>query len=314
MFLCGAVALSAAPLAVDAQRVWRIGILGVGMPPACDTPPPLLLALHQGLSERGYVEGRNFVSLVRCPARVEDAAPSARDLASLKPDVIVTWSNELTDAARRATSTIPIVFVAVTEPEQRGIVASLPRPGGNLSGLSHMTSELNGKRLELLRETVPRAQRVGVLVRHKRDRSLSLRDSASVELTFFEARTPSELTQAFAAISKAGVGALLVYPDPEFYVERQGIVAAAAQVRIPAVYENRDFVMAGGLMSYGADLMDLSRRAATYVDKILKGAKPGDLPVEQPTKFELVINMKAARALGLTVPESLLARADQVVE
>jgi putative ABC transport system substrate-binding protein len=277
-------------------------------------PPTVLLALQQGLSERGYVEGRNFVTLVRCPAKLEEAALSARDLASLGPDVVVTWSNELTEAARRATSTIPIVFIAVTEPERRGIVASLSKPGGNLTGLSHMTSELNGKRLELLTETIPGILRVGVLIRQKASRPSSPPDIAQFHPAVFEARTPGEIKPAFAAISKAGVGALLVYPDPEFYVEREQIVAAAAQARIPTIYENRDFVAAGGLMSYGPDLLDLSRRAATYVDRILKGAKPADLAVEQPTKFELVINANTAKALGLTIPPSVLLRADQVIE
>jgi putative ABC transport system substrate-binding protein len=245
---------------------------------------------------------------------MEDAAQSARSLASLNPEVIVTWSNELANAAKRATFTIPIVFIAVAEPEQRGIVASLAKPGGNLTGLSNMTSELNGKRLELLSEAVPRLQRVGVLVRQKSGGPLRELNRITSQLTFFEARKPSEITQAFFEISKAGVGALLVYPDPEFYVERERIVAAAAQVGIPAIYESRDFVTPGGLMAYGADIVDLSRRAATYVDRILHGAKPGDLPVEQPTKFELVINAKTAKALGLTIPRSLLARADQVIE
>jgi putative ABC transport system substrate-binding protein len=308
----------ATPLAAEAQqagKVWRIGILGVGTAPTSEGDmPPVLLALRQGLSERGYVEGQNAASFARCPAGMKDATRSARSLASLNPDVIVTWSNELTEAAKRATSTIPIVFIAVTEPE-RGLVTSLAKPGSNLSGLSHMTSELNGKRLELLSETLPRVERFGVLVRQRPGRPLSQWNRATLlQPTYFEARTPSEIAQAFVAISKAGVGALLVYPDPEFYVERQRIVAAAAEVRIPAIYESRDFVTAGGLMAYGADIVDLSRRAATYVDRILRGVKPRDLPVEQPTKFELVINLKTAKALGLTIPPSVLLRADQVIE
>jgi putative ABC transport system substrate-binding protein len=307
------------PLAAEAQqagRAWRVGVLGVGIPPSCqgDTPPPPMVAFQRGLSDLGYVEGRNLVVVLRCPARVEDATPSARDLVLLNPDVIVTWSNELTDAVRRVTSRIPIVFIAVSAPEQRGIVASLARPGGNLSGLSNMTSELNEKRLELLREAVPRAQRIGVLFRQKPDRSLGQGDKALLPPMFFEARTPGEIPQAFAAASKAGVGALLVFPNPEFYIERHQIVRQAAQARIPAIYESRDFVTAGGLMAYGADLLDLSRRGASYVDRILKGTKPEDLPVEQPSKFELVINLKTAKALGLTIPPALLARADQVIE
>jgi putative ABC transport system substrate-binding protein len=317
-FLSGSVAMLAMPIAGEAQppgKVWRIGILGVGTPPRCegDTPPPLL-ALIRGLHERGYVEGRNAVFLAQCPAGVEDAPRSARSLASLNPDVIVTWSNELTDALRTVTSTVPVVFVAVTEPERRGVVATLAKPGRNLSGLSHMTSELNGKRLELLGETLPHVRRVGVLVRRKIDGSSSQWTQTSLRPAFFEARAPGDIAPAFDAISKAGVGALLVYPDPEFYVERERIVAAAAQVRIPVMYESRDFVTAGGLMAYGADIVDLSRRAAVYVDRILRGAKPGDLPVEQPTKFELVLNLQTAKALGLTIPPSVLVRADQIIE
>ena len=204
------LALLTTPLAAEAQpaaKVWRIGVLGVGIPPSCqgDTSPPPMVALQRGLSDLGYVEGRNLVVVPRCAARVEDATPSARDLVLLNPDVIVTWSNELTDAVRRATSKIPIVFISVSAPEQRGIVASLARPGGNLSGLSNMTSELNEKRLELLREAVPRAQRIGVLFREKPDRSLG-RNKALLPPMFFEARTPGEIPQAFAAASKAGVG------------------------------------------------------------------------------------------------------------
>jgi putative tryptophan/tyrosine transport system substrate-binding protein len=311
------LAFFATPAAAEAQpagRAWRIGVLGVGIPPACqgDTPPPMV-ALLRGLTDLGYAEGRKLLVVARCPASVHDATPSARDLVAMNPDVIVTWSNELTDAVRRATSRIPIVFISVSAPEQRGIVASLARPGGNLSGLSNMTSELNEKRIELLKEAAPRAQRIGVLFRQRTDRSLGRGDKALPPM-FLEARTPGEIPQAMAAASKAGVGALLVAPDPEFYIERHQIVHLAAQAGIPAIYESRDFVTVGGLMAYGADLVDLSRRAASYVDRILKGAKPEDLPVEQPTKFELVINLKTAKALGLTIPRSLLLRADQVIE
>jgi putative ABC transport system substrate-binding protein len=312
------VNLLAAPLAAEAQpagKLWRIGLLGLGTPPACesDIAPPLL-ALRRGLDDLGYVEGANFVFVTRCPASVADAMPSARALAALNPDVIVTWSNELTGAVKTATSTIPIVFIGVTEPEQRGIVTSLAKPGGNLTGLSHMTSELNGKRLELLRETVPGLRRVGVLVRRKPGKPGSEWQRAGLHPMFFEARAPHEIAGAFVALRKAGVGALLVHPDPGFYMERQRIVESAAQARIPGIYENRDFVKAGGLMAYGADISDLSRRAATYLDRIRKGAAPADLPVEQPTKFDLVINLKTAKALDLTIPQSLLLRADQVIE
>jgi putative ABC transport system substrate-binding protein len=311
----GLLAGSSAAEGQQAQRMWRIGLLGLGIPPACESDfPPPLLALRRGLGDLGYVEGRNFVFVARCPPSVADATPTARALAALNPDIIVTWSNELTSAVKAATSTIPVVFIGVTEPEQRGIVTSLAKPGGNLTGLSHMTSELNGKRLELLRETVPGLKRVGVLVRRKSGQPGSEWERAGLHPMFFEARAPHEIAAAFVALSKAGVGALLVHPDPGFYMERQRIVQSAAHARLPSIYENRDFATAGGLMAYGADISDLSRRAATYLDRILKGAAPANLPVEQPTKFDLVINLKTAKALGLTIPPSLLQRADQVIE
>jgi putative ABC transport system substrate-binding protein len=272
-----------------------------------------MAALRRGLSDLGYVEGRNVALIVRCAADTESATRSARDLAGMDPDVIVTWSNELTDAIRKATAKIPVVFVAVSAPERRGIVASLARPGGNLTGLSHLTSELNEKRLELLRDLVPGAQRIAVLFRQQPDRSLRQGERAVLPLTYFEPRTLGDVPRALAAARKAGVGALLVSPDPGFYIWRQEIVKLTAQARIPAMYENRDFVVAGGLMAYGADLLHLSWRAASYVDRILKGSKPEELPVEQPTKFELVFNLKTAKALGLTIPPSLLLRADQVI-
>src|SRR5262245_15100705 len=319
LLIAALVVLCAAPLAAEELRtgkLWRIGILGVGVPPSCERAPepPPMAALRRGLIDLGYIEGQNLTLVVRCAGDTESATRSAQDLVAMNPDVIVTWSNELTDVTRKATTKIPIVFVAVTAPEKRGIVASLARPGGNLSGLSHLTSELNEKRLELLREAVPGAQRIGVLFRQQPDRFLRQGDRRALPLAYFEAPTPGDVARAFAAASKAGVGALLVSPHPDFYIWRQQIVNLAAQARIPAIYENRDFVTAGGLIAYGADLVHLSGRAASYIDRILKGSKPADLPVEQPTKFELAVNLKTAKTLGLTIPAALMFRADYVIE
>jgi putative ABC transport system substrate-binding protein len=196
-------------------------------------------------------------------------------------------SNELAEALKKVTATVPVVFVAVADPEEGGLVASLARPGGNMTGFSHLTGELTGKRLQLLKDALPRLRRVAALVTEKH-RAIE-REAARLE-------------------------AVLVHPHPMFWLERQRIAQFASEFGLPAIYENADFVEAGGLMAYGASLVDMSRRAAGYIDRILKGAKPADLPVEQPTKFELVINMRTAKTLGLTIPPALLLRADQVIE
>ena len=227
-------------------------------------------------------------------------------------------------AAKQATRTIPIVFTAAGDPVASGLVTSLARPGGNVTGLSSLAPELVGKRLELLKQAVPGVSRVAVLwqpgalgERTDKDMLKGAEVAAralGVRLQFVEARGPADFDRAFSDMTRARAGALTVLPSTMFLSERRRLVDLAAKNRLPAVYPSREFVDAGGLMSYGPNLADLFRRAATYVDKILKGAKPGDLPVEQPTKFELVINLKTAKALGLTIPPSLLARADQVIE
>ena len=222
-------------------------------------------------------------------------------------------------AAKQATTTLPIVFTSVGDPVASGFVTSLGRPGGNATGLSSLAPELVGKCLEQLKQAVPGVSRVSVLRDERTGKNLLKEAEVAaralgVQLQVVEARGPAEFDRAFSDMTRARAGALAVLPTPMFFSERRRLVDLAAKNRLPTVFPYREFVDAGGLMAYGPDLADLSRRAATYVDKILKGANPGDLPVEQPTKFELVINLKTAKALGLTIPPSLLARADQVIE
>jgi putative tryptophan/tyrosine transport system substrate-binding protein len=229
-------------------------------------------------------------------------------------DAVIVASNELAHAIQQVTTTVPIVFFAVTDPDEDGLVVSLAKPGGNVTGFSHMTGDLAAKRLQLLKDMLPKARKIGVLATQRHGPTDRECARFGLDAVWFTAPTAGEIGAAFAAMKRARPDGLLVLPHPMFWLERRRIVAQASEVGIPAIYENKDFVMAGGLMAYGASLVDMSRRAAGYVDKILKGARPGDLPVQQPTEFELVINRKTAKALGLTIPQSLLLRADQVIE
>jgi len=312
-----------APPAAEAQQatqIARIGYLGGS---------PLNLQLHeaflQGLRDLGYVEGRNFVIEYRShEGKVERLPALAAELVALKVDVIVAGGTPQAPAAKQATRTLPIVFTAVGDPVTDGLVPSLARPGGNVTGLSALTPELVGKCLEQLKQTLPGVSRVAVLwqpgafsERTEKD-MLKGADVAAralgVQLQFVEARGPADFDRAFSDMTRARAGALTSLGGSMFFNERRRLVDLAAKNRLPALYQQREFVDAGGLMAYGANLADNFRRAAGYVDKILKGTKPGDLPIEQPTKFELVINMKTAKALGLTIPPSLLQRADQVIQ
>ena len=312
--------LLAAPLAAEGQqpgKVWRIGLLVPGLPPGCgtDSPTPAVLALRGGLRELGYIEAQNYVVVPRCAVREgEEMLRAARDLVGQNVDVALVASNELAEALKKATTTVPVVFVGVADPEEAGLVASLARPGGNMTGFSHLTGELTGKRLELLKDAQPRLRRVAALATQKHGKIDREAARLGLEIQLFIARKPGEIDAAFAAARATRPEALLVHPHPMFWLERGRIVQLASESGLPAIYENADFVTAGGLMAYGASLVDMLRRAAGYIDRILRGAKPGDLPVEQPTKFELVINLKTAKALGLTIPPSVLARADQVIE
>jgi putative ABC transport system substrate-binding protein len=251
--------------------------------------------------------------------RFERLPEFAAELVRLNVDVIVAPADPYVEVARKATTIIPIVFALVTDPVGRGFVKSLARPGGNITGLSNVSRALAGKRLELLKEAIGGASRIGVLG-NPATSALTGPDTAAaarslgVHLSLQEAHEVSDLEGAFASMAMDGVAAIIELPDAMLYAQRHRIVDLALQHRLPMMSAFRDFVEAGGLMAYGADIADLLRRSATYVAKILRGAKPADLPIEQPTKFELVINLKTAKTLGLTIPPSLLQRADQVIE
>ncbi len=316
--------LLAAPLAAEAQQAAKVPRVGY----LANFPPGALPQLHeaflQGLRDLGYVEGRNLVIEYRdAEGKFERLPALAAELLPLKVDVIVAPTTAAALAVKQATSTLPTVFAVAGDPVGSGLVTSLARPGGNVTGLSLLLPELVGKCLELLKQAVPGVSRVAVLWqpggypgRTEKDMLKEAEVAAralGVRLQVVEARGPDDFDRAFSDMTRAGAGALTVLGSTMLFIERRRLVDLAAKNRLPAVYQGREFVDVGGLMSYGADLADMFRRAATYVDKILKGAKPGDLPVEQPTKFELVINLKTAKALGLTIPQSLLLRADEVI-
>jgi putative ABC transport system substrate-binding protein len=324
-FLAGTGALLlAVPLAAEAQpagKVYRIGFLS----PASPSDPRVqrfLAAFRNGLGELGYVEGQTIAIESRWAAGKYERLPGlAAELVRLKMEVIVTAAVPAIRAAKEATSTIPIIMAVVVDPVATGLVASLARPGGNITGLSLMTPELVGKQLEMLKEVVPKASRVAVLwnpanpgnAPQLRAAEVAAR-TLGVRLQPLEARGPREIDSAFAAMSKEGASAVVVLVDVVFIDQRTRIADLAATRRLPSVYGLPEYVEAGGLMAYGPSYIANYRRAAVYVDKILKGAKPGDLPIEQPTKFELVINLKTAKALGLTIPPSLLQRADELIQ
>jgi len=279
-------------------------------------------AFRQGLRELGYVEGQNIVIEWRfAQGKPDQVARNAAELVRLKVDVIVTGGPTDTRAAKGATSTIPIVMTNEGDPVGTGFVVSLSRPGGNITGLATLSPELNGKRLELLKETLPRLSHVVALRGPGMQGSaVTLKDtevtarSLGLKLHFQEAKESNDLNRAFEAITKARTGALIVVAGPFGTANRKRIVEFAAKSRLPASYYRREFVEDGGLMSYDASPNDLNRRAAVFVDKILKGTKPADLPVEQPIKFELVISLKAAKQIGLTIPPNVLARANKVIK
>jgi putative ABC transport system substrate-binding protein len=321
--------LLAAPLAAEAQQAAKVARIAY-LSPNLASSPHLRDAFLEGLRGLGYVEGRNVVIEYRdAEGNLERVPALAAELVALKVDAIfVGGGTRVTLAAMQATKTTPIVFTGVGDPVTSGLITNLARPGGNVTGLSGLGPELVGKCLELLTQAVPGASRVAVLSRpgalgERTDKAMLTGAEVTgralgVRLQFVEVRGgPADFDRfdrAFADITRARAGALTVLPSNMFTNERRRLVDLAAKNRLPAVYTSREFVDAGGLMAYGANQPDLFRRAAAYVDKILKGAKPGDLPVEQPTKFDLVINLKTAKALGLTIPPSLLQRADQVID
>jgi ABC-type uncharacterized transport system substrate-binding protein len=299
-------------------KIPRVGFLGGG---SASTNLVRIEAFRQGLRELGYVEGKNIVIVQQWADAKLDRLPAlTAELLRLKVDIIVTAGAPATRTAKDATVTTPIVITNDNDPIGNGFVASLARPGGNITGLSNLSPELSGKRLELLKETVAKLSRVAVLGtstvpgngQNLRETELAA-GALKVQLQYLDVLDPKNIETAFQAAGKGRADAVLVLSGPIFTSRRPQIVQLAVKSRLPAMYFRQEFVEAGGLMTYGANLNDLARRAATYVDKILKGAKPADLPVEQPTKFELIINLKAAKQIGLTIPPNVLARADRVI-
>jgi ABC-type uncharacterized transport system substrate-binding protein len=317
----GVLAVSRAAEAQEAAKIARIGYLASNLAAS----PHLHEAFRQGLRDLGYVEGRNVVIEYRdAEGKFERLSALAGEMVALKVEVIVAADTPAALAAKQATRTLPVVFIGAGDPVTIGLVTSLARPGGNVTGLSLLAPELVGKRLELLKQAVPGISRVAALwqpgfvgERTEKDTRKEVEVAAralGVRLQLVEARGPEDFDRAFSDMTRARAGALTVLGSAMFANERRRLVDLAAKNRLPGVYGFREYVDAGGLMAYGPSVADLFRRAAAVVDKILKGVKPGDLPIEQPTKFELVINLKTAKALGLTIPQSLLSRANQVIE
>jgi putative ABC transport system substrate-binding protein len=321
LFALAAVCAPLAGAAPPAERVSRIGFLASGPPPPDPVPPAFpLTALRAGLRERGYVEGHTVILEERWAAGELARLPAlAAELVQLPVDVIVAAGASAVRAAAGATRVVPIVIAGAADPVAEGLVASLARPGGNVTGLAALTGrEVEGKRLELLRAAVPTAIRVAVVLdsTSRLDPAPLWEAARALGLTLLfsaETASPDDFRSAFAAMIHHGADALYAPETPVNARHRDLIVALAVQHRLPALYASRDFVEAGGLMAYGPSFAALFRRAATYVDKILKGAQPADLPVEQPTHFELVINLKTAHALGLALPPTLLFQADEVM-
>ena len=315
-------ALLAAPLGAEAQQAARIPRIGVLHPGAPATSSHFAAAFTEGLRELGYLEGQNIVVERRFgEAKAERLSDIAAELVRLKVDVIVTSTDPGIAAVKRQTQLIPIVMANSTDPVGTGFVASLARPGGNVTGLSSVSPELSAKRLELLKEAVPKLSRVaivwnpdvrGAVLEYKETESAAR--SLHLQLQSVEVNRPDGFDRAFSAVTTGRAEALTVASSSLAFRNRGRIASLAQKNRLPSMYGLREFADAGGLMAYGPNYAELWRRAAAYVSKILKGAKPGELPVEQPTTFELVINLKTAKALGLTIPPSLLRRADQIIE
>jgi putative ABC transport system substrate-binding protein len=314
LVVCGAVAQAQQP-----KKVPRVGFLGTASPSAAAAR---MEALRQGLHELGYVDGNNIVIEQRyAEEKLDRLNELAAELARLKVDVIVTVGPPATRVAKKATTVIPIVMGVDDDPVGNGFVASLARPGRNITGLSALGPEISGKQLELLKEIVPNLSRVAVLRNSTQPgNAQSLREvelaagALGVKLQYLDVLGPEDIETVFRAASQERADAVLVLRAAVFFSHRKQIVDLAAKSRLPAMYYTTEYVENGGLMTYGASITDLFRRAAVYVDKILKGAKPADLPVEQPKKFEFVINLKAAKQIGLTIPPNVLARADKVIK
>ena len=316
------LAILSLPMTVDAQpqeKVVRIGVLDFGTPnPSSEAR---WKALRERLRELRYVEGKNVAFEQRWAyGQVDRLPPLAGELVTLKVDMIVTATGDAALAAKRASSTIPIVFATTPDPVRLGLVASLARPGGNVTGVTSMSSDLAGKRLELLKQLIPRASRIAVL-NDPENRSSefilqgaeNVAKSVGVVVQTVDVRGPKEFEAAFSAMKRGHADALILGVNTPFLVHRRRIAELAVSHRLPMMAPSKEYAEAGALLSYGTDYPDQFRRVAVYVDKILKGANPADLPIEQPTKFELVVNLKTAKAIGLTVPQSVLGRADEVI-
>jgi putative ABC transport system substrate-binding protein len=311
----------------DAQQTVKISRIGVLISGTSSVARPRIQAFQQRLGELGYVEGKNIIIEQRYAEGNVQSVPALTDeLIRLKPDVIVTDTSRATQAAKDATKTIPVVFTAANDPVGDGQVASLARPGGNLTGFSFLAPELNWKRLELLKDVFPKATRIGFLTRTgpsspeaglTTDRRFKESEADAkglgLQLHLVGAKGADDLENAFEEAKRIGAQALIAHPSTFMTTNRTRIIELAANHRMPVIYPATVYAEAGGLMSYGVDLIENYRRAAVYVDKILKGVKPADLPVEQPRKFELAVNLKAAKQIGLTIPPSVLARADRVI-
>ena len=314
--LCAVLFAICSVAGAQQKKVARIGFLSATLPSFLSARAQ---AFQQGLRELSYVEGQNIIIEWRF-AKLDQIPHNAAELVRLKVDLIVTDGPAATGPAKEATSTIPIVMAQESDPVGSGFVASLAQPGGNITGLSTLSPELSGKQLELLKEIVPNLSRVAVLGNATEPgNAQSLREiqvaagAVGVQLQYLEARSPDDIETAFSAIKRERASAFIVLRNPVTGAHRNHIMDIAAKSRLPAIYANREWVDAGGLMFYGANIPDNWRRAAYLVDKILKGAKPADLPIEQPTKFELVINQKTAKQIGLAIPQNVLARADKVI-
>ena len=319
-----ALVMLAAPLAAQAQQPGKIPRLGMlsFTTPGTEEENRRIEVFKQGLRERGYVQGQNIAIERRHSAGRDELLPRlAAELVGLKVDVILTYGTKATRAAKQATGTIPIVMLTALDPVGAGLVANLARPGGNITGSSEVSEELSAKRLDLLKAAVPKAKRIAVLFDPSQPTNAVDLKSTQVAaqalgmtVQSFQVRASSELDSAFARMTGQPLDGLIVLPNDFLFTQRRHVLDLAAKHRLPVIYAWREGAEAGALFSYGVNIADNYRRAAALVDKILKGAKPGDLPIEQPTKFELVLNLKTAKALGLTVPPSLLLRADQVIE
>lgn len=312
----------AAAFTADAQQPKKIPRVAYLSASSASAQAPRLEAFHQGLREVGYVEGKSiFIESRYAEGKLDRLAELAAELVGLKVDMIVTGGATATRPAKQATVMIPIVMAQDNDPVGNGFVASLGRPGGNITGLSAVAPELSGKRLELLKEIVPRLSHLTVFGDSKNPgNAQALKETElaagafGVQLQYFAIRHPEDIDSAFRAASNGHADAVLMLGGSFLNTHRTQTVSLAARSRLPVMYYDRAPVDAGGLVSYGVSFTDLFRRAATYVDKILKGAKPADLPVEQPTKFELVINLKTSKQIGLTIPQSVLFRADKVIK